>query len=988
MTGQVTTEREVAGRLPMICPPGFIGREREVVTLAEALADGPAVVLVEGEAGIGKTRLVQEFLASPAAKRTAMVAWCPPLRTPCTLGPIVDAVRQATSGVAALGLTGLAGALRPLFPEWAGDLPPAPEPAGDTSAARHRLFRALDELLGSLETGLLVVEDLHWADEATVEFLLFLASRKPPALSLLVTSRPEDVPEGSLLRRLSRLAAGSKGRRLLLRPLDVTGTAGLVSSMLDGEPVSGEFAAFLHQGTEGVPLAVEESVRVMYERADLIRRGGEWVRRHLDEIAVPPTVRDAVLERAGRLDRDARAVLEAAAVLAVPAADFALADVSGLAVGRLRAGLCMALGCGLLGEDDRRQASFRHVLHAQAIYEAIPGPRRRVLHVRAAQTLETASSVSAAQLARHFREAGEITQWRRYAEQAADLAQAAGDEATVIILLHDLVVNASLPARDVARLVRKMPVVLVSGPARSRELAGVLRSVLDAGGLEPGTEGEVRFQLGRVLLAGMDDYDACRTELERAVPLLADDPAAAARAMILLGCPFGAVCSASEHLRWLRRAAGVIAPMAAADRLGLLVDRTCALLMLGEEEGWAEAARIPDDVPTAREKLEIARGNLNIGELASRLGRYAEAQRRLARARELAETCEYFSILDSISVAQLHLDWLTGNWDGLADRAGALARDEDLSPLTRAEAVLISGLIHAVNGNPGLAEESLQNAMAEARHYGAADLSMEPAAALSRVRLAGGRTEDALTVTEAPAGVVAGKGIWVWAADIAPARARALVAAGRVGEASSLVTAFTRGLRGRRTPAPRAALATCRATLAEARSDYGRAAALFGRAATAWQALPRPYDALLARERQACCLIAAAQRDAGLALLTEVMRGLSRLGARGDADRVTDLLRKHGATAWPAWRGGKRGYGGRLSPREIEVVRLVVAGRTNREIAQALCRSANTVATQLNSAMRKLGVSSRTALAVRVVETGAASDDRSQGDTARSSTAR
>jgi DNA-binding NarL/FixJ family response regulator len=142
---------------------------------------------------------------------------------------------------------------------------------------------------------------------------------------------------------------------------------------------------------------------------------------------------------------------------------------------------------------------------------------------------------------------------------------------------------------------------------------------------------------------------------------------------------------------------------------------------------------------------------------------------------------------------------------------------------------------------------------------------------------------------------------------------------------------------------------------------------LFDRAAAAWQAAPRPYDALLARERQGSCLLRH-DRDAGVALLTKVLGGLSALGASRDADRVARTLREHGVETRRVWRGGRRGYGDRLSPRELEVVRLVVAGRTNREIAQALFRSPKTVDTQLNSAMRKLGVSSRTALAVSAIK--------------------
>ncbi|HEU5418758.1 MAG TPA: LuxR family transcriptional regulator, partial [Streptosporangiaceae bacterium] len=114
---------------------------------------------------------------------------------------------------------------------------------------------------------------------------------------------------------------------------------------------------------------------------------------------------------------------------------------------------------------------------------------------------------------------------------------------------------------------------------------------------------------------------------------------------------------------------------------------------------------------------------------------------------------------------------------------------------------------------------------------------------------------DALRLTDEPVAVVAGKGIWLWAAELAPARVAALAAAGRAAEAAGLTAAFGRGLRGRDIPAARAGLALCRALLAESGGEHLRAAALFGRSAEASLAMPRPYDALLARERQAACLL-------------------------------------------------------------------------------------------------------------------------------------
>jgi DNA-binding CsgD family transcriptional regulator/tetratricopeptide (TPR) repeat protein len=971
----VRTERDGSGPARLLGTPDFVGRGGELATLRAVLATPHTVVLVEGEAGIGKSRLVREYLAS--AESCVLVAGCPPFRQPQTLGPVADAVRQVAGEVSGLGLSGLAGALRPLFPEWAADLPPAPEPAEDATAARYRLFAALAEVIDSLGVSLLVLEDAHWADEATVEFLLFLASRPgtPGApgsgrpVSLLVTLRPEDAPAGSLLPRLARLSTGSSGVRIALSALNVADTARMVSSMLTGEQMSVEFAGFMHTHTGGVPLAVEESVRLMATRADLSRRGGQWVRRELAELSVPPPVRDAVLERAGRLAPDSQAVLRAAAVLGEPAADTILGAVTGFSAERLRAGLSDVLACGLLADDSRGMASFRHVLAARAVYESIPAPDRRLLHQLAGQALEGLSPPPVAALARHFREAGDTANWLRYGEQAAALARAAGDESTAAVLRHDLVTGAGLPGPAMARVANGIVLLALTAEDQLAGLAAALRGAIDAGGITPAEEAALRFQLGRTL-STMQEYDASRAELERAVTGLPPDSLQAVRVMMLLGWPQGSTCPAAEHSRWLVRAAAADATVPPAERLRLLVDRASALLMLGEEAGWAEAARIPWEAATPSDRLQVIRAQGNLGESALVWGRYAEARRRLEHATALADRHGNARFRGIGLITLAHLDWLTGTWGGLAERAATLAADSDLQPVYRLESALVTGLLRVAAGDREPALQALGQVADDAARRGAVDNVMEPAAALARLHLADDNVAQALKVTADPLEIVARKGIWLWAADLVPARVAALAAAGRLAEAATLTGAFAAGLRGRDIPAASAGLVLARAILAEANGQLTDAAGLFGQAAAAWLALPRPYDALLASERKARCLLAAGPDETGLRILARTADGLRALGAHGDHGRVAAALREHGEGS-PAPRGrGRPSYGDELSPRELEVVRLVAQGRTNRQIADTLVLSRQTVESHVHSAMRKLRVSSRTALAVTATERG------------------
>lgn len=969
MAGRLITQRKVASGAEAISAPGFVGREKELAALDRALAAGPAVVLIEGEAGIGKSALLREYLLASGLGARALVASCPPIRQPHTLGPVADAVRQATDGVSRLSLSPLGGALRSLFPEWAPDLPAMPATAPDPTAARHRLFGALAELVDRMQVSLLAVEDAQWADEATIEFLLFLAAHQRLQLSLVVTCRAEELAAGSLLLRLfSRRPANATQVRLNLGPLDRAGTARMVSSMLGMERIPAGFAAFMYDSTEGVPLAVEELVRLLGERADLACRDGTWVRRHLDEIDVPPTIRDAVLERVTRLAGDIQAILGAAAVLNDPSDQGTLIAVSGLPPSQGRAGLAGAIQSGLLVEDGRGQLAFRHVLASRAVYENIPAPERQLVHLRAGQALEERSPRPVARLASHFHEGGDTRKWCRYAEQAADLAIEAGDVVTAIGFLRDLLARAELDVRSVIRLAEKIPDPAFTADPSFHDVVQALRAALDGGASDPAEAAELRFQLGRVLFL-MEEFEAARRELERAVPHLSRKPVYAARAMLTLSWPRGPG-RASMHARWLRRAAQFTASLGPNDRLRMTVDRATGLLLLGDQAGWAEAAQIPEHAVSSQETWEITRANLNIGHMAKMWGRYAEASRRLTTALDLASKHEYWRYHAMILGTQAHLEWFTGAWQGLAERADSLSQSENMLPISRLEPRLVGAHLRAAAGSTGEARDRLHELCEETQRAGVEAESLEPAAALARLLLADGDPAAALRVTDWPITVVADKGTWLWATDLAPARITALVTAGLVEQATTLLRVFARGLRGCDAPGPRAGLTQCRATLARAHGHYGRAATMFAHAAAAWEALPRPYDALLAKERQAECLLAVGQADAALNLMSQTREGFIGLGATTDAGRLTRGLYEQGVPVPRERRGGRRGYGNRLSPREIEVARLVIAGHTNREIAGLLCRSPDTVSTQLKSAMRKLQVSSRAALAATVKEHG------------------
>jgi DNA-binding CsgD family transcriptional regulator len=369
----------------------------------------------------------------------------------------------------------------------------------------------------------------------------------------------------------------------------------------------------------------------------------------------------------------------------------------------------------------------------------------------------------------------------------------------------------------------------------------------------------------------------------------------------------------------------------------------------------------------------LIRTHLNLGNAAILWGRYEDARQRLSAGLALVDAGSFPRLDGKIRMSLAEHAWLTGNWAGLEQQVEEFLDAEDVEPIQTLGATCLAGRLHSAIGPLRRAEEHLERALAQARQLGAAEEALEPAAALGRLWLVEGRVAEVLRLTEEPIEPIVSKGIWIFATNIAPVRVEALLAAGKFADAAALVTAYEQGLRGRDVPAAAAGLAMCWALLVEARGEP--AAPWWALAAQAWERLPRWYDGVLAREREAYCLLAAGRTDAGLPLLTGVWQRLSGQGAKVDADRVSRRLREHGVDVRRPWRGGRRGYGGRPSPRELEVIRLVLAGKTNREIAESLHKSPRTVAGQLASVMRKLGVSSRTELAVRVVEDGLLAGD-------------
>ena len=353
---------------------GLLERDAQLASLTayagEARHGGGRLVLVAGEAGVGKSALVEQAQRDLPAARWFWGA-CDGLFTPRPLGPLFDIASK------------LGGELLELC---------------RADAPREDLFRALlRQISEPAELHVLVMEDVHWADEATVDLLRFLGRRLRDAPVLLIATYRDDglSPDHPLRIALGDLATQRSTRRIGLAPL----TERAVGLLAAG---SGLEAAALYRLTGGNPFYVTEVVQSGIGQ-------------------VPPSARDAVLARAARLSGAARAMLDAAALTGARAEPVLLESVTGSlpdAVDELAAsGLVTVDGDGL---------RFRHEIARLAVTEAVPAHRRAALHTSILAALRAAGADDDTMLAFHAEAAGDGAAVLRYAPAAARRAAGLG----------------------------------------------------------------------------------------------------------------------------------------------------------------------------------------------------------------------------------------------------------------------------------------------------------------------------------------------------------------------------------------------------------------------------------------------------------------------------------------------------------------------------------------------------------------------------------
>ncbi|HET8631311.1 MAG TPA: AAA family ATPase [Thermomicrobiales bacterium] len=445
--------RDGLGRLHLPC----VGREGELAELVSHLDAARAgqgrLVLLHGEPGIGKSRLLEEFgrLAASRGAR-ALTARCYELERDLPYAPIADALgrflreRADPAEVApALGpwgpqLTAVLPSLRDLVPGLPRHQPLRPD------AERSALLAGLTHLLSSLGRSAplaLLLDDLHWADASTVQWLHYLARRLGGAPVLVVgTYRSGEVgPDHPLQLLLESLAGDPVAPPPLELPcLGAAQVAALLPAVSGSATRGRALAARLHRETDGHPLFLIETLRTLLETGVLrLDEPGGWEEADATlpaperRLPLPPTLREAIRWRVGRLNERERRVLLAAAVVARGFRPEPLARMTELTPDAVLDTLEALVARQLVRLAPTGSGfDFRHDLIQQVVYADLGPDRRRVLHTRAAEALEAhaegrppAARELAGELAHHWRQAERWAPACRYAVLAGDHAREA-----------------------------------------------------------------------------------------------------------------------------------------------------------------------------------------------------------------------------------------------------------------------------------------------------------------------------------------------------------------------------------------------------------------------------------------------------------------------------------------------------------------------------------------------------------------------------------
>lgn len=422
-----------------VCPI-LIGHEAERGLLRQLLNGDTSsrrqCMLIAGEAGVGKSRLAAEAKVYAEERGFAILqGTCFPQDSACPYAPLSDLLRAqlANGALPTLAVERFAHELALLLPDL---LPPPSDPVLPTTLEpaqqQRRLFNALTTCLTATmpQPVLFVVEDLHWCDERSLDFLLYLLRHPSVQPLLLIGTFRNDEVGPQLARWLAQLEREHLAQEMSLAPLNRDEVAAMIRAIFAlTRPVRPETLDAVYRLTEGNPFYVEELLKSLIAAGDIFYANGGWDRKPMEVLRIPRSLNDAVAQRMTQLSENARRVLTLGAVIG-RRFDFTLLQrLTHVDEGQLLPLVKELIAAQLVVEESAERFAFRHALTRQAIYAGLLARERAVLHRVVAQEIECcyadALDLHVADLAYHYFEAGS---W----QQALDYAQGAGERALVL----------------------------------------------------------------------------------------------------------------------------------------------------------------------------------------------------------------------------------------------------------------------------------------------------------------------------------------------------------------------------------------------------------------------------------------------------------------------------------------------------------------------------------------------------------------------------